>query len=51
VLTAMLSRAADAVDGGRLLAVTVVLTIAWLLVSARRGHACRGLHCGGCSRG
>lgn len=30
-------------------AVAGVLLVLWLLLSAANGHACRGLHCGGCN--
>jgi len=50
-VAALLSRAADAVDGGRVAGVALGALILWLLFSVRRGHACRGIHCDGCSRG
>lgn len=34
--------------GGSLLGLVLVLFIAWIALSARRGHACSGLHCPGC---
>lgn len=37
-------------SGGALAAVIVLLFAGWLVLSVKRRHACKGLHCDGCSR-
>jgi hypothetical protein len=48
-LVTVVGAAVDAVDGSLFLPLAIGAFVLWLILSAKRGHPCRGLHCSGCS--